>query len=100
MKTIGIVATTILVVVFSIIYNGFALSVLWGWFIVPSLGAPALTVPYAIGVAMVVAFLTEKIDLNKKDETPWGEKLARSALFAVIRPSFTLFIGWIVTLFI
>lgn len=31
-----------------VMWSGFALSILWGWFFVPALGAPALSVPNAI----------------------------------------------------
>ena len=99
MKTIGIIATTLMVMAFSVTINGWALSVLWKWFIVPVFGAPILTIPAAIGVAMVVNYLTEKINMNNKDEREWGEKLFVGAFLAIAKPSFALLFGWIVLQF-
>ena len=37
--------------------RGWVFSVLWGWFIVP-LGGPHIGIAHAIGISMVVSFLT------------------------------------------
>jgi hypothetical protein len=71
---VGIVA----LVVLSTLLRGYALSVLWGWFMVPTLGLPHLSVAQAIGIAIVVSFLTyqDHSDLQKKEESN-GETIAR-----------------------
>jgi hypothetical protein len=59
------------------VFRGYVLSEMWSWFIVP-LGAPALTVVHAIGISMLVAFLTYQHDATKKaerDDGSVGEKL-------------------------
>ena len=53
--------------------NGWALSVMWGWFIVP-LGAPALGLIQAIGITYVVTFFTYKRDKTEEARKS-GEKL-------------------------
>ena len=45
-----------------VITNGIALYLLWGWFIIPVFGVPALSLYSAMGVLWVVNFLQE--DLN------------------------------------
>lgn len=47
---VGVVALLIL----SSVLNGWVLSILWGWFLVPTLKLPPLTVVQAIGIAMVI----------------------------------------------
>ena len=38
------------------VVNGITLSIIWGWFMVPIFGLPALNVPQAIAVTLVVGF--------------------------------------------
>lgn len=45
--------------VYGAMMNGWALSKLWSWFIVSTFALPALTIPAAIGVALVVNYLTQ-----------------------------------------
>lgn len=76
-----------------ILWRGFALSVLWKWFIVP-LGVPALSVPMACGLLVVVGVLTHKT--RRADHMPEEHD---QLLVALIMPPMMLFIGWIITLF-
>jgi len=94
----GIVGVGFLMV-FSSIFNGYALSVLWGWFVVPTLGAPALHIVPAIGVAMVVSYLTYQTHNCQKEKKSFGETIAEGTAMAILKPSFALFFGWIVHLF-
>lgn len=75
----------------SVVLNGYVLSVLWGWFIVPVFGLPALTIPVAIGIALVISFLTHQLNLNDGDETGW-----KQLAFSFLHPLLTLLAGWIV----
>jgi len=97
---LGIFVSLIVALVLGSIFNGYALSVLWGWFIVPVFHLPALTVVPAIGIAMVVGYLTRQIgpDVEEKDRSS-SEKMARSFAHAFFLPLFALFFGWIVHLF-
>ena len=95
----GIVGFVILMVVSSI-FNGYALSVLWGWFIVPTFGMPALGVVPAIGIAMVVSYLTHQThESEKKDDDGIGVKIFKAVILSLGKPAFTLLFGWIVHLF-
>jgi len=84
----------------SSILNGYVLSVLWGWFIVPVFNLPTLTAVSAIGIAMVVSYLTYQYNESDEDDNKsFGEKLAKPIAIAILRPLFALFFGWIVHLF-
>jgi hypothetical protein len=79
----------------SAIWRGYVLSIIWGWFIVPTFGLPALSIPVAIGLSVVVGMLTSHA--TKTD----GEKNALSAvLIAFFVPVFALLVGWIAKSFI
>lgn len=95
----GVVGFAALLVVSSIL-NGYALSVLWGWFVVPVFHLPQLSIVPAIGIAMMVGYLAHQMepDCVEKERTT-GERIARAASFAILKPLFALLFGWIVHLF-
>jgi len=81
--------------VYSYFANGFILSKLWSWFIVTTFGLEPLTIVQAIGVSMVVGFLTShRASTNNKDKTT-SDTIAE-VLIALLSPWFTLLIGWII----
>ncbi len=89
-----------LAAVFSSIFNGYVLSVLWGWFMVPTFGVPELSIPAAIGIALVVSYLTHQmIDCEKEEKRTFGAEVTKSIIIAIVKPLFALFIGWIVNMF-
>jgi hypothetical protein len=78
------------------ILQGVVLSVLWGWFVVP-LGLPALGIAHAIGIALVVRFLTHRHTSKKTDD----ESPIRRELFGLfVLPPLALVAGWVITLFL
>lgn len=78
---------------FGAVWEGWVLSVLWRWFLVP-LGAPALSIPAAIGVAIIVGMLTHQS--SKTDDEDWAAKI--SAIF--LGPPMMLLVGWITKQFL
>lgn len=90
-KIIGLIAIMFL----SALLGGYTLSVVWGWFIVPTFGLPILNIPSAIGIALVVGYMTKSYD-NKKSE---DDEIIGAIITAFIRPFMVLGIGWIVLQF-
>lgn len=87
-------------IVASSIFNGYALSVLWGWFVVPTFGVPQLSVVSAIGIALIVSYMTHQITDDKKGEKGnFGETMAQATANAITKPLFALLFGYIVHLF-
>ena len=96
MGYLAVIAFLFVIVAFSAALNGFVLTKLWAWFIVPTFGLPALSIPVAIGIALIVGRLVPPIK-NKEEE----KKSFNVAMMEVIAPPFAaLLIGWIVTLFL
>lgn len=84
----AIVATpfAIALVVLLAIQQAWAISVLWGWFIVP-LGLPAIGIAAAVGVSVTVSALRGRRG-RSSDDGKWA--LAKAAL----QPWFCLAVGW------
>jgi hypothetical protein len=100
MEHIGEFVTSTILIVLRMVIGGFTASVLWGWFVVTSFGAPVLSIPGAIGVAIVVKIFT--LDTSKKEpelEKPiylaLGKGLLRTTAFCGV----TLLYGWIIKAF-
>ena len=74
------------------IWGGLVLSILWGWFIVP-LGLPEIGLANAIGVSLVVGFLTRHHATSEKD-------LSDRIIESLITPLIVLGFGWVVHLFL
>jgi hypothetical protein len=94
-NVIGFTAVSLL----GYILNGFALTVMWGWFIVPVFELPALAIVPAIGLALVAGFLTHQ-PMEQRTDQLISDTLLDSLVFSVLRPLEFLFIGWIVSLFL
>lgn len=93
MKTLTQVVGFIVLALGLIFASGLVLSVMWGWFIV-RMGIPPITVPQALGLSLIVSFLTYKPKENTDQST--GEAfLASLFLYA-----FYLVYGFILTLFL
>lgn len=90
---------TYLILPFTVSWNGFGLSVLWGWFVVPLFNLPALSLPYAIGIAMIAAYLTSRPDLSKESDDSW-EYLLKVGVYSILKPIFALAFGFVVKQFI
>lgn len=86
-------------VIVACVLNGWALSVLWGWFMVPTFGAPALGIVQAIGIAIVLNFILEKQSNNNTEKEKTSDLLISLAAQAVGRPLFAVGFGWIVLQF-
>ena len=98
MNVVGWVAAWVVVAFASAIWSGYVLTVLWGWFVVPVFALPALRLPEAIGVSLIVHFLTAgRINTNKADKS-LAQLFGEASVWALVRPLFGLLFGWLVHL--
>jgi hypothetical protein len=95
-KALGYICATVLAWAYTATLSGWALSHLWLWFAVATFGVPALSIPQAIGVSMVVSYMTHHVDMSKKDPRSFGEQLAAAAAWGTCKPLFALGFGLIV----
>lgn len=81
--------------VYGIWANAYVGSTIWAWFIVPTFGLPALTMPQAWGVSLLVSMWTKQIHTCKSaDERTTAEKIGEM-IGAMIGPWAFLLFGWI-----
>jgi uncharacterized membrane protein YhdT len=83
---------TILVAAF---FNGLTLSLLWGWFITPYIGLPDIGLVPAIGIGMIIRYLTHENNGNSNNES-WVTVIVS----AIVSPLIVLSLGWILTWFL
>lgn len=81
----------------SAIWKGYVLSVLWAWFLVAHFSAPALSIPLAIGVSLIVGLLTAKVSPQDAEADP---KFGWTVAISLIGPAGFLLLGWIVKAFL
>jgi Na+(H+)/acetate symporter ActP len=103
---IGLLATLVLgvlvVTALGSILNGWVLSILWGWFMVPIFHLPTLSIPAALGIALIIGYLTKQSTPTdaKDEERSSGEKFGRLLVIIVGRPLAALLVGSVVHLFV
>lgn len=88
---------------FLLILKAFAFKMLWGWFCVPFLGVPALTIPLAFGLGIVLEAANGFRYYNQSQSELEKFTLAerrQGIVTAWILPLMGLFIGWILKMFI
>jgi len=97
---IGVGFLGIFGIVVGTLFNGWSLTMLWNWFIVPLFDLPAMSIVYAIGISVLIGALSRppEVDSSKKKET--SDLIASVLTNALLRPLFSVFFGWIVTLFL
>ena len=83
----------VLLVIVTYLLDGVALKLLWGWFMVPTFGLPTVSLAQAIGISIIVGFLTHQH--IPRDDIEQRKLL----LYQVVVPILAIFTGGIVHLF-
>lgn len=76
----------------AVLWGGYVLSILWGWFMIPVFGLPALTAMQAAGVKLTVRVITYT-HRREEEKDDW---LITSFVEATILPLVLLGLGWII----
>ena len=97
---LGLIALFVIVIPASVIMNGWVLSIMWRWFIVPFFHLPELTIAYAVGISMVISLFKDKSSVSQNNEKSLSEKIISAFVYAFILPLLSLGFGWIVLQFI
>jgi len=94
MKIIGLSVAFLIAACINTIINGFTLSVLWSWFMVPTFGAPQLSIPSAIGVAIIAGMLVYNGDSDNEDDS-YMSRIASATISTTVRCAIYMACGWI-----
>ena len=93
---LGVWIFTIVLLIAASILNGWALTKLWAWFVVPIFDLPYLRIVEAIGLAMIVSFLTGTRKGTEDSNKAALEVHISSTIYAIGYPLLAVFFGWIV----
>ena len=97
---IGLLTFAVTLTVFSALVNGWVLTMLWVWFITPIFSIRPLTIAEAIGIGLIISYLTyHSTKPNKSDSTDTAEIVINAVLQAIIPALTTLIFGWVVVQF-
>jgi hypothetical protein len=101
MKAIGYTVTFLFYAAIASLWSGYVLSVLWAWFVASQfIGAPSLSIPAAIGLAITVRYLTINHRTDPNDKRPAAEKITEGVVTSFVNPAFALLFGYVVHLFL
>ena len=84
--------------IFGTFLEGWALSLLWNWYVTKVFDVHPITIPMAIGLTLVFAMLTYKHKPSKKNVDP-DEDFNRITTIIVV-PLMVVAFGWFFHLFI
>lgn len=79
-----------------IVWKGYALTLLWAWFVVPTFGMAPLALAPAIGLATVASYLTHQYMPKVTKEGSQLDQLGHAVGNMVLGPAMALLVGWIV----
>jgi hypothetical protein len=98
---LGGIVVVVVAAVGAVLLNGWALSVLWGWFIVPLFSVPALPVLYAIGIGFIASLLRPAPSTSEEEsKEDLGIRIVKVITQIIALPLSAVFFGWIVHSFI
>ena len=79
----------------SSLWSGFVLSILWGWFIAATFDIQTIGIAPAIGLSLVVRYLTYQQAPTDTSKTS-TERVIEALVVAFLQPTFALAFGWLV----
>lgn len=82
------------------VWGGWVLSVLWGWFLVPTLGVPSIGVVQAMGVHLMMGFLTHQSHMSDRgDDVDFSQVYGFVLLNSLLFPATALVMGYAIQFF-
>lgn len=96
MEVLFVLLAALMLIVTSVLLNGYVLSVLWTWFMVPVFDVPELTVPMAIGLGLIVSFLTHQDQPPRQERADPTMTLFVATVTLFAKAGTVLLMGWIV----
>ena len=84
-----IILGTIVFIALGAIIEGWVLTILWGWFMVPLFHLPELSLLFGIGLALIVSFIAKQPQILSKAVAE--EQRIHILISSIIRPFVFLF---------
>jgi hypothetical protein len=101
MIALASILMTLFVIALGCIFRGYVLMTIWNWFIVTSIGLPVLTFVPAMGVGLVIAYLTHQKSESRNIDSieEYWEKMGEDLVYMFIYSVLALIVGWVIQLF-
>jgi len=77
-------------------FEGYVFIKLWDWFVIPTFGLPKLSIYTAIGIMLLMGFLSHQLDIKKIFEERTTKEKWVAFVMLFVRPAVFLFLGYIV----
>lgn len=97
---VGVVAILALSIIWSAFWFGLALSLLWGWFVVPLFGAAQIGTVQAYGLILTLKALQAKIPNKDIKEASFGDRIARTMMLPPFIAGIFIGVGWVVSIWV
>lgn len=96
----GMFIAFVVILVLSTVLGGWVMSILWAWFVVPTLGLPAISIVEAIGLTMAIRVLVNGYgSTSNKKYDDLSDLIANMVTVLFGMPLMLLGIGYIIHLF-
>jgi len=95
MEAIGKIVSALVIVIVSVFLSGWALSTAWGWIIVPGFSVSPISIPVAMGVALIIRFTTMQSASSEKTVDMWATMVQ-----SIVIPLIFVGLSWCVKFFI
>lgn len=81
----------------AMMFSGYILSIMWGWFVVPAFGLPQIQVATAIGLTGIFRFMAPSSNCMKEEEDNSVKGVLANAIAkGFLTPTVFLLLGWMV----
>ena len=87
----------LVIMIVATLWSAYVLTKLWGWFVIPTFELPELSVAAAVGLALIVSYLTYQHRHEESTGDSYAEVLMSAIFAAFMRPLFALILGAIVS---
>lgn len=91
---VSLPAIIILTIIIPIVWEGYVIVKLWGWFVVPQFDLPAIHLATAVGISCLMSLLATQYMSNEETETNKHPVLKATA-YVYLKPALVLLFGWL-----
>ena len=96
MEFIGKLVSSIAIIAIATVVRGWAISVLWGWFIIPIFNSPVLSVGEGIGLSLMVSVFSVGNTAKREDSKSFALWIIQSGVASTISLGTFVLLAWIV----
>jgi len=93
-------AILLVVTALGFILNGWAVSLLWEWFIATKFGIPSISIAHGVGLTVLAMMLTSQVLIVPKTTKEAEEAIQAAMVLYFVKPIVCLIVGFFIHLFV